>query len=77
MDIITIQELWRNVHYPSPYNSYNSNFHLTFIPTENTKVCFLINKRIDSNTWKINNCNHPDIATLTIQTNCSSTTTQL
>ena len=77
VDIITIQELWKNSHHLSTYNLHDSSFHLAFAPIEHTWVCFFINKRIDPDTWEIDNHNNPDIATLTIRTHCSSAPIQL
>ena len=77
VDIIAIQEPWRNPHHLSTYNPHDSSFHLAFAPTEHTWVCFFINKRIDPDTWEINDHNNPNIATLTIHTHCDPAPIQL
>ena len=77
VDIIAIQEPWKNPHHLSTYNPHDSGFHLAFAPTEHTQVCFFINKRIDLDTWEIDDHNNPNIATLTIHTHCDPTPIQL
>ena len=77
VDIIAIQEPWKNPHHLSTYNPHDSSFHLAFALTEHTQVCFFINKRIDLDTWEIDDHNNPNIATLTIHTYCSPAPIQL
>ena len=36
VDIIAIQEPWKNSHHLSTYNPHDSGFHLAFAPTEHT-----------------------------------------
>ena len=52
-DILAIQKPWRNVFVTTSYNSSSFDFHLTYHATENARVCFYVNIKIDSNTWKI------------------------
>ena len=52
-DILTIQKPWRNVFVTTSYNSSSFDFHLAYHATENARICFYVNIKINTNTWKI------------------------
>ena len=77
VDIIAIQEPWQNPHCQTTFNPQDSNFHLTFTPTDHTRICFYINKRIATASWKVDRIGHPNATTLMIQLLCGTTPIQL
>uniref|UniRef100_A0A1L7UN13 Reverse transcriptase n=1 Tax=Fusarium mangiferae TaxID=192010 RepID=A0A1L7UN13_FUSMA len=50
-DILAIQEPWRNPVIATSYHPLKTHFQLTYLDNAETRVCFYINKRIDSGTW--------------------------
>ena len=52
-DILTIQKSWRNFIVFTSYNSSKSKFYLTYNSEKKTKVCFYINKRLNTNKWSV------------------------
>ncbi len=52
-DILTIQELWRNACVFTSYNSFIVDFHLTYEKTDDVKICFYINVKLNVNDWSI------------------------
>jgi len=66
IDILAIQEPWRNPHILSSYNPSSSPFYLSYKPHEHTRVSFYINKRLNLTNWSVTHPS-PDIAVLIIQ----------
>ena len=52
-DILTIQKLWRNFIVFTFYNSSKSKFHLAYNSEKKTRICFYINKRLNTNKWNV------------------------
>ena len=52
-DIIAIQKSWRNSHVATSLSSHHSEFHLLYRFEADTRVCFYISDRINSDSWKI------------------------
>ena len=52
-DIIAIQELWQNPAVSTTLSPYQSDFHLLYKPGNDTRVCFYINNKIDSESWEV------------------------
>jgi hypothetical protein len=52
-DIIVIQKFWRNLFDLTTLSSSQNDFHLLYRSRENTRVCFYINEKINSNNWKV------------------------
>ncbi len=65
MDILAIQEPWRNPFITTGYNTQSSGFNLAYPPFRLTRVCFYVNKRLDISKWSVTN-HSEDIQTLTI-----------
>ena len=70
LNIIAMQELWQNPYRQTSFNPPCSGFHLAFAPSAHTRVCFYINKNLDSDCWEADSAGNPDIATLALQTTC-------
>ena len=51
IDIIAIQEPWRNTRDQTTYHPRKDSFHLLYSENDKTRVCFFINKKIDQSTW--------------------------
>ena len=52
-NILTIQKLWKNPKMMTSLNSIKSNFHLLYKLKIDIKICFYVNKNIDSQKWKM------------------------
>jgi hypothetical protein len=52
-DIIAIQKFWRNFFDSTTLSSSQNDFYLLYRSRENTKVCFYINEKINSNNWEV------------------------
>ena len=63
IDIIALQEQWRNTRDQTIYHARKYFFHLLYSENDKTRVCFFINKRIDQSTWTYTT-NGPDIISL-------------
>ena len=50
-DILAIQEPWRNPFIATSYHPLIAHFQLVYLDSTETRVCFYINKRIDTSTW--------------------------
>ena len=50
-DVLIIQKSWRNFHVLISYNLRDSNFHLIYQIEEMSKICFYVNKKINSKFW--------------------------
>lgn len=66
LDILAIQEPWRNPFVTTGYNPPTSGFHLAYPPYPLARVCFYINKRLDPATWDVTYHNE-DAQTVTIR----------
>jgi len=54
IDIIAIQEPWRNAFLSTTYNAHATGFTLAYASEEeDTRVCFYINKRLNTQQWEI------------------------
>ena len=52
-DVIAIQEPWCNSNILTTFSLHQSGFHLLYWPRDNTRVCFYINDKINSSSWKV------------------------
>ena len=66
INIIAVQELWRNPHILSSYNPSSTPVYLAYMPHPDTRVSFHINKHLDPASWSVTHPS-PDIAVLTIR----------
>jgi hypothetical protein len=48
-DVIAIQESWRNFFVSTTLSFSQSDFHLLYRPDEDTRVCFYVNDKLDTN----------------------------
>jgi exonuclease III len=71
-DILAIQEPWRNPFTTTGYNTQTSGFYLAYPPFLLARVCFYINKRLDTSKWTVTN-HSEDMQTLTIKTEATGT----
>jgi hypothetical protein len=67
-DVIVIQKLWRNFFVSITLNFNQSDFHLFYKFDEDTKVCFYINDKLNTNNWDVEYFTI-DICTLKIKIN--------
>ena len=51
--ISIVQKSWRNFIVFTSYNLSRSKFHLAYNAEEKTRICFYINKRLDTNKWSV------------------------
>lgn len=51
IDIIALQEPWRNIRDQTTYHPRKDVFHLVYPENDKARVCFFINKKIDQSTW--------------------------
>ncbi|KAK9445095.1 hypothetical protein VB005_01558 [Metarhizium brunneum] len=65
-DLLAIQEPWRNPFKATTYHPLKTHFHLVYLEDASTRVCFYINKRIDSGTWSVSYISN-DIIRLSIR----------
>ncbi len=63
IDIIAIQEPWRNTRDQTIYHPRKNSFHLLYSENDKTRVCFFINKKIDQSNWTYT-MDGPDIISL-------------
>ncbi len=47
IDIITLQEPWRNTRDQTTYHPRKESFHLLYPKNNKARVCFFVNKKID------------------------------
>ena len=73
-DILAIQEPWHNSFVRTSYNPYRSGFHLAFSEHAESRVCFYINTRINTNQWRVE-FTSKDAATLTLRKSLGTTAT--
>jgi len=66
LDILAIQEPWKNPHVTTGYNPPRSPFYLAYPPKGNPRVCFYINKRIHPDSWTVTHHNE-DAQTITLR----------
>ena len=52
-DILRIQKSWRHFIVFTFYNFSRSKFHLAYNIEKKTKICFYINKRLNTNKWSV------------------------
>lgn len=46
LDVIAIQEPWRNSEFLTIYHPHKDQFHLAYLENDSTRVCFYISKQI-------------------------------
>lgn len=63
IDIIAIQEPWRNTRDITTYHPRKDTFHLLYSETNKARVCYFINKKIDQTTWTYT-IDGPDVISL-------------
>ncbi len=66
IDIVAIQEPWRNTSTNTSYHPLKDRFNLIYPYHNNTRVCFYINKRISPERW-YPSYHSPDLCTLNIK----------
>jgi hypothetical protein len=52
-NVIVIQELWRNFIVSITLNFNQSDFHLLYRFDEDTKICFYVNDKLNTNSWDV------------------------
>ncbi|KAH9203728.1 Endonuclease/exonuclease/phosphatase [Leptodontidium sp. 2 PMI_412] len=65
LDIIAIQEPWRNPHQNTTHNPAADYFHLVYMDSQNTRTCFFANKKIPTAAWTART-HSPDVCSLRI-----------
>lgn len=66
IDIIAIQEPWRNNNSVTSYHPLKDRFNIVYPYHNNTRICFYINKRISPDRW-YPTYHSPDLCTLNIK----------
>ncbi len=66
IDIIALQEPWRNTRDQTTYHPRKNAFHLVYPESDKTRVCFFVNKRIEQSSWTFT-VHSPDIISLHIK----------
>ena len=72
IDIIALQEPWRNQKDRTTYHPLKDRFDLVYIEDNKTRVCFYINKKIDLASWTYTH-HSPDLCTLHLKTRSKQT----
>jgi hypothetical protein len=67
-DVIAIQKLWRNFFVLITLSFNQNDFHLFYKLDENTKICFYVNDKLNTNNWNVE-CFTIDICTLKMKIN--------
>ena len=70
VDVIAIQEPWRNGTEYTTHHPLKDQFHLIYPQYEDSRVCFFVNKQMALTSW-FPTFHSPDLCTLTIRTECS------
>ena len=52
-DVVAIQEPWRNPYGATTLSSHKSGFHLLYKAGGDTRVCFYVNEKIDTESWEV------------------------
>ena len=63
IDIIALQEPWRNTRDQTTYHPRKDAFHLIYPESNKARVCFFINKKIEQSSWTYT-VHSPDVITL-------------
>ena len=66
IDIIALQESWRNTRDQTTYYPRKYAFHLIYLESNKAQVCFFINKKIEQLSWTYT-VHLPDVITLHIK----------
>ncbi len=66
IDIIAIQEPWRNINTNTSYHPLKDRFNLVYLYHNDTRVCFYINKRFPPDRW-YPSYHSPDLCTLNVK----------
>ena len=66
IDIIALQEPWRNTRDQTTYHPRKDAFHLIYPESDKARVCFFVNKRIEQSTWTYT-VDSPDVISLHIK----------
>lgn len=69
IDIIAIQEPWRNTFQNTTHHPRKDLFELVYLDHPKTRVCFFISKKLQLGSWSTI-FHSPNLATLRIQTTC-------
>jgi hypothetical protein len=67
-DVIAIQKLWRNFFVSITLSFNQSDFHLLYRLDENTRICFYVNNKLNTNNWDVE-YSTIDICTLKMKIN--------
>lgn len=51
IDIIALQEPWRNTRDQTTHHPQKDSFHLLYLESNKARACFFINEKIDQSTW--------------------------
>ena len=66
-DILAIQEPWKNPFENTTFHPAKDSFHLVYnTRTERTRVCFFVNKRLETSRWSVAE-HSADLITLKLQ----------
>jgi hypothetical protein len=60
LDIIAIQEPWRNPHQNTTHNPAADHFRLVYMDSQNTRTCFFVNKKISTAAYIDSKCIQSD-----------------
>ncbi len=66
IDIIALQEPWRNTRDQTTYHPRKDAFHLVYPESDKTRVCFFVNKKIEQSIWTFT-VHSPDVISLHIK----------
>ncbi len=66
IDIIALQEPWRNTRDQTKYHPCKNAFHLIYSENDKTRVYFFVNKRIEQSSWTFT-VHSPDVISLHIK----------
>ena len=66
IDIIALQEPWRNTRDQTTYHPRKDAFHLIYPESDKARVCFFVNKRIEQSTWTYT-VDSPDVISIHIK----------
>jgi hypothetical protein len=52
-DVIAIQKFWRNLFVSITLSFSQNNFHLLYKSDEDTRICFYVNDKLNTNNWDV------------------------
>ncbi len=66
INIIALQEPWRNTRDQTKYHARKDAFHLVYPESDKTRVCFFVNKGMEQSSWTFT-VHSPDLISLHIK----------